>query len=76
MKQEQYANERATTEKPAITSIAITSTEDTIFFITQNNQLIRLNISLDITDEESSFAPLIYDFHSSKITGLDVCVRK
>lgn len=40
MKQEQYTVERATTEKPAITSIAIISTEDMIFFITSNNQLV------------------------------------
>lgn len=76
MKQEQYTVERATTEKPAITSIAITSTEDMIFFITSNNQLVRLNISLDVNDDETFFNSVIYDFHSARVTGLDVCIRK
>ena len=26
--------------------------------------------------EEATFEPLIYSFHSSAITGLDVCIRK
>ena len=76
LKTDQYNIERATTERPAITSMAITSTEDMIFFITSNNQLVKWMVSLDGTDDESIFTSVIYDFHSSKVTGLDVCVRK
>jgi cilia- and flagella-associated protein 57 len=74
MRIEQYAVERATTEKPSITSMAIISTEDKIFFTSSNNQLVEFNVSLDGIDNETSFNPVIFDFHSSKITGLDVCI--
>lgn len=59
-----------------ITSAVITSTEDNMFFITDNNQLMRVNVPLDGTDEESKFEHVIFSFHSASITGLDTCIRK
>ena len=61
----------------SITSMVITSSEDTVYFILDNsNQLMKLTIVLDGTDEEPKYEHLIYDFHSASVTGLDVCVRK
>ena len=55
LKKEVFMSDRAVLEHPSINSLAITSTEDIIFFITANNQLQKLAISLDGTDEESKF---------------------
>jgi len=43
----------------------MTSTEDMVFFITSNNQLVKWMVSLDGTDEESIFTSVVYDFHSA-----------
>jgi len=67
--------EKATIEKAAITSLAINSTED-VFFITANNLLRKLVNALEITDEDLKVQDVICDFHSAKITGLDICIRK
>lgn len=61
----------------SITSMVITSSEDTVYFILdKSNQLMKLSIALDGTDEQPKYEHLIYDFHSSSVTGLDVCIRK
>lgn len=57
-------------------SMILSSTEDTLFLITQNNQLLKVNIALDGTDEEPKFDYVICNFHSGPITGLDTCIRK
>ena len=59
-----------------ITSMAITSSEDTVYFTLDSNQLMKLSIALDGTDEAEKFEHLIYDFHSASVTGLDTCIRK
>ena len=59
-----------------ITGIAITSSEDTVYFTLENNQLIKMSIALDGTEENPKFENLIWDFHSASVTGLDVCIRK
>lgn len=59
-----------------VTSMALTSTEDQLFFITENNQLLRLGLALDGTDDKSKFDYVICNFHSQAITGMDVCIRK
>lgn len=57
----------------SITSMVITSSEDTVYFVLdKSNQLMRLSIALDGTDDQPKYEHLIYDFHSSSITGLDV----
>ena len=68
--------DRGMAEVPCITSMAITSTEDTVFFTLGNNQLQKLSIALDGTDDDATFSDVIYDFHSAEVTGLDICVRK
>lgn len=59
-----------------VMSAVITSTEDQIMYITDQNQLMKMTIALDGTDEESKTDYIIYNFHSKAITGLDVCIRK
>lgn len=59
-----------------VTSMAITSSEDTVYFTLDSNQLMKISIALDGTDEVEKFDNLIYDFHSSSVTGLDICIRK
>ncbi|CAI2371694.1 unnamed protein product [Moneuplotes crassus] len=59
-----------------ITSMAIASSEDTVYFTLDSNQLMKLSVALDGTDEADKFEHLIYDFHSSSVTGLDICIRK
>ena len=60
-----------------VKSMSITSTEETVFFTMENNQLMKLNIALDGSDDQMpSFEYVIFNFHSRAVTGLDVCVRK
>ena len=59
-----------------ISSMCLTSTEDQLFFITDNMQLIKTNIALDGTDDVSKFDYVVCNFHSDVVTGLDLCIRK
>ena len=59
-----------------VTSMVLTSTEDHLFFVTDNNQLMKVNMSLDGLDEKIKFDYVICNFHSAAITGMDVCIRK
>jgi hypothetical protein len=43
--------------------MSLSSTEDTLFFITENNQLLKVNIALDGTEEEPKFDYVICSFH-------------
>ena len=59
-----------------VASMVLTSTEDHLFFVTENNQLMRVNMSLDGLDERITFQYVICNFHSQAISGMDVCIRK
>jgi WD40 repeat protein len=65
-----------TTLSSPITSMSLSSTEDTLFLITENNQLLKSNIALDGTEEEQKSDYVICSFHQSAITGMDTCIRK
>jgi len=41
-----------------------TATEDTMYFVTENNQLLKFNTCLDIPEEQSKFEYVICNFHS------------
>lgn len=56
--------------------MTLSSTEDTLFIVTSNHQLIKTNIALDGTDEEAKTENVICSFHSDVITGMDTCIRK
>lgn len=42
-----------------ITSIAITNSEDVVYFTLENNQLMKMSIALDGTDENPKYEQLI-----------------
>lgn len=50
--------------------------EEILYMQTANNQLLKVNIPLDGTEEKAKFDYVICSFHSDSITGLDVCLRK
>ena len=56
--------------------MCLTSTEDMMFLITENRQLLKVNIALDGTDDTSKFDYVVCNFHSDVVTGLDLCIRK
>lgn len=73
---EDVCNEPAT-EMKNITSLAVGTTEDVLYFMTENNQLMKVNIALDGTEcEETNFEYVHEPFHEQAITGMDVCLRK
>ena len=61
-----------------ITSLALSSNEDTILLTTDNNQIVRVNANLERLSEPDflSYSFLIFPFHSQQVTGLDVCIKK
>lgn len=59
-----------------VSSMVLTQTEDQLFFTTENNQLLKVNLGLDLAEERSRFDYVICNFHSQPITGMDVCIRK
>lgn len=66
-------------EKDAsITSLALNKSEDCLYLMTDTKQLLSVNnISLDSSENENfNFQYICAPFHSSEITGLDVCLRK
>lgn len=56
--------------------MCLTSTEDILYLITENKQLLKVNIALDGTDDIPKFDYVICNFHSDIVTGLDLCIRK
>jgi WD40 repeat protein len=59
--------------------MALTSNEDVLYFISENNQLMKVNISLDGSETQEDkpvFEYVISQFHNGPIYGMDVCLRK
>jgi WD40 repeat protein len=61
-----------------ITSIDLSSSEDTILLTTDNNQIIKVNANLERLSEPDflSYDFLIFPFHSRQVCGLDICLKK
>lgn len=62
-----------------ITSMAISISEDKIFFVTKSNQLLRAEIPIYDPSAESDYKiEFVHNcqFHTEEITGLDTCIRK
>ena len=50
--------------------------DDTVLFLsTDNGQLLKTNINLE-QPEQMTFEYVLYAFHTSTVTGLDVCIKK
>lgn len=61
----------------SITQLVLNSTEDVLYYIDRNNQLLKVNIALDGTDVESTRSEYVHGpFHHEEITGMDTCLRK
>lgn len=61
-----------------IHAMSLAATEDMLYMITDNNQLLKVSINLDgsADDNQGNFDYVICSFHSKAITGLDTCIRK
>lgn len=61
-----------------INSLALSASEDSLFMISENQQLVKMTIQLDGTDmEEEPVVEYIHErFHYGPITGMDICLRK
>lgn len=59
-----------------IKSMSLSSTEDVIIFTTDNNQIMKVNVSLDRPNDDTKYEYLIYPFHFRPINGMDVCIKK
>ena len=59
--------------------MVMNSTEDVLYYIDRNNQLLKLNLCLDGTDvdEDQKLSEYVHGpFHHEPITGMDICLRK
>jgi len=57
--------------------MAISFSEDYVFFTTKNNQIMKVDIPLyDGAEVIPKFEFVHCLFHTQEITGLDVCIRK
>ena len=61
-----------------ITSLDLNSSEDTIILTTDNQQLIKVTVNLERLSEPDilHYDFLICPFHSQKIQGMDICIKK
>lgn len=60
-----------------ITSMCLSLTEDHIFMVTANNQIMKVEVPLyDNSESRGKFEFVQCGFHSQEITGLDICIRK
>jgi len=60
-----------------ITSLTLSHSEDYIYFITKSKQLLKVDIPLYDGSEQKSKVDFVHCcYHTSDITGLDVCIRK
>eukprot|EP00929_Paragymnodinium_shiwhaense_P023265 TRINITY_DN1460_c0_g1_i1.p1 TRINITY_DN1460_c0_g1~~TRINITY_DN1460_c0_g1_i1.p1 ORF type:complete len:1300 (+),score=429.10 TRINITY_DN1460_c0_g1_i1:78-3977(+) len=62
----------------AVTSLAVSPSEEVLAIATSNSQLLQLGLSQSdlLKTEDSGVDHILTSFHSGPILGLDVCVRK
>ena len=77
-KEEKYHDLLVSVMANRIKCIALNSNDDTLVFSTEENQLMKVNVNLDMKINESGtkYQYLIHPFHSREITGLDCCIKK
>ena len=60
-----------------IKSLDLNSSEDTLIFTTENQQIYKMSINLhDTSNIEAVYEYLVHPIHSRPITGMDVCIKK
>ena len=71
-------DDRSREDMEQITSLCLSEPEDQIYTINRNNQLqtIKFSYDRDASSEVLKLKPLHTAFHTSAITGMDICLRK
>ena len=60
-----------------IVSMVLSPSEDMLFYIDAQNQLLKVPIQLDNTEIETTQSSYVHSaFHMREITGMDICLRK
>lgn len=59
-----------------VKALTLNSSEDTVIFTTENNQIMKCKVNLERANDETRYEFLMNSFHSRAITGLDVCIKK
>ena len=59
-----------------VRAAAISSSEDTLIFTTEYNQIMKVPINIERPSDDAKYEYLIYPFHSRAIHGMDVCIKK
>jgi len=54
----------------------LSSTEDSLIFSTDNQQIIKLSINMERPADEVDYSYLVLPFHARQINGLDSCIKK
>ena len=56
--------------------MSLNTSEDSLVFTTENNQLMRVPINIERPTDDAKYEYLVYPFHSRGINGMDVCIKK
>jgi len=56
--------------------MSLSSTDDSIIFSTENNQIMKVSVNLERPSDDSKYEYLIFPFHSRAIQGMDICIKK
>jgi len=56
--------------------MGLNSSEDTLVFSTENNQLMKVSINIERPTDDAKYEYLMFPFHSRAINGMDVCIKK
>ena len=59
-----------------IRALAISSSEDTLIFTSENNQILKVAINIERPTDDAKYEYLVFPFHSRCIHGMDVCIKK
>ena len=62
--------------KTKIKCIDLSSSEDTLIFSTDNQQIIKMTINMERPGDEVDYSYLVLPFHARAINGMDVCIKK
>jgi WD40 repeat protein len=59
-----------------IKSLALSMNEDTLFFTTDNQQLMKCQVQLERPSDDARYEYVIFPFHIRNILGMDTCIKK
>lgn len=59
-----------------IRCIDLSSTEDSLIFTTDNQQIMKMTINMERPADEVDYSYLVLPFHARQINGMDSCIKK